>query len=946
MLESTQSGVLEYKKLSKEEMKQRGILGRLIGVCADFLNPTRNGRKYPEKLWENVFNDPIMQERIENNCCFGELGHPPDREETDMEKVAIVMDGVPKKDKDGKLRAVFNIVDTPNGRILKSLCDYGSTIGISSRGSGDLETDYDGNESVNPDTYNCEGFDAVLIPAVKEARLQYVTESLNKTRYNKTLRDKLTESINREDENNQKIMRESLNILGISLDESTTNEYNGYGIQTTSYGTAIWKDGKKLITVASDDEAREWIDNNESLTESANGAHPLVGKKIKIIDRDESYLYGKIFQITDVDDSGTSLYINCADGPTTIRYNYDRDIYDKFKLVESLSESTYTAPISKDDINFELTSKWIADDLNRRNLPHTTENVIEMFRMLNDDYDDFWARGLRTKEQEKEFVDKLINGMKKYGITDVVDDTFNESLNEELNMYPIEYSYTIETDDRSENFYGHINVKANSEEEAIEKADRYLHSNEFEYKNKDITNISNISIGDTQYSNADSLDESYLYDDLKNKFKLVESLKTAYIVSLPRDVQYQIKDDVTKALQDNGLSEDEIDDCVMDALSGRLSDLEDTIDINKYLKESISYKSPVKNWRDLAVGDKLTMITDEFDGKTTEEVEVVDVDSDRALFSPLNDPDIKLWIDDDFWDENNVILNEGINQETDNINNEAKSSEADNNGSMVEELQKAMYLNRKLDEKIIDLQEKLSVSYAKEMELSEELDSYKSRVVKLSQNSSKVKSLTEQVSSMTNALSHRDLKYDELKTSLSEKLSSKNESIKKLTESVKRRDEKIKTLRENLSAVKTQVQELTLESDTLKEDYANMQKDLSQLQEHYSKKLDAQNMLVEKYKNIAVKSVDKYIDTQARNLGIKSHEIKNRLPESYSFKDIDSVCEDLREYKLNISSLPFSTSNRLNENISLRASNISSKSLVSNPDDEITELELRLAGLN
>ena len=178
MLQESKTNELEYQRLPKEEMEKRGILGRLVGVCADIINPTRNGRKYPEKLWENVFNDPIMKERIENGVCYGELGHPADREETDMEKICVCLAEQPKKGKDGKLRAVFDILNTPNGRILKSLCDYGSTLGISSRGSGDLEMDYDGQESVNPDTYNCEGFDIVLVPAVKAARLQYVTESL------------------------------------------------------------------------------------------------------------------------------------------------------------------------------------------------------------------------------------------------------------------------------------------------------------------------------------------------------------------------------------------------------------------------------------------------------------------------------------------------------------------------------------------------------------------------------------------------------------------------------------------------------------------------------------------------------------------------------------------------------------------------------------------------
>ena len=216
MLESLQNENLEYQKLSQEEQQKRGILGRLIGVVADFMAPTRNGRHYSEELWEKVFDDPIMKERIENGVCFGELCHPTDREETDMEKVAVCMPEVPKKNKDGKLTAVFDILDTPNGRILKTLCDYGSTLGVSSRGSGDTFMGKDGNEEVDPDSYTCQGFDIVLIPAVKSARLQYVTESLD-TR--KSLKESLQDIVNNASDNDKKVMEETIKDLDIDLNE-------------------------------------------------------------------------------------------------------------------------------------------------------------------------------------------------------------------------------------------------------------------------------------------------------------------------------------------------------------------------------------------------------------------------------------------------------------------------------------------------------------------------------------------------------------------------------------------------------------------------------------------------------------------------------------------------------------------------------------------------------
>lgn len=205
----------EYKKLTEEEQSKRGILGRLVGVIADTKNPTRNGRKYNKELWEKVFNDPIMEEKIKNKVVFGELGHPSDRTETDISKAAIVLSEKPKLKRDGKLYGVFDILDTPNGRILKTLCDYGTTIGVSSRGEGDVIEDYDGQESVDPDTYSCECWDAVLLPAVKEARMDYVTESLN----TKDLRTKLSEEVNKANDGDKEIMQETLEKLDIKLTE-------------------------------------------------------------------------------------------------------------------------------------------------------------------------------------------------------------------------------------------------------------------------------------------------------------------------------------------------------------------------------------------------------------------------------------------------------------------------------------------------------------------------------------------------------------------------------------------------------------------------------------------------------------------------------------------------------------------------------------------------------
>jgi hypothetical protein len=126
-------------------------------------------------------------------------------------------------------------------------------------------------------------------------------------------------------------------------------------------------------------------------------------------------------------------------------------------------------------------------------------------------------------------------------------------------------------------------------------------------------------------------------------------------------------------------------------------------------------------------------------------------------------------------------------------------------------------------------------------------------------------------------------------------------------------------------------------------------RDLESNKSNYSKKIENANILVEKYKKIANRAVDKYISSQATKLGISTNEIKNKLPESYSFTDIDKICESLSQYKLNVSKLPFGNGgNKLNEGIKFKATPSKNESLLpkSNLDDEVDIDLLRLAGLD
>lgn len=167
-------------RLNESKQPKKGCLGRLEGVCADFKNPTRNGRLYPLELWKKVFADSLFKESLENKTLFGELDHPEERFEPLMTEACIVMTDYEIDEDKGLIYGGFDILDTPKGRILKSILDYGSVVGVSSRGQGDIVESADG-ERVDEDTYEFACFDVVSTPAVEKAR-QTVAESIKRVK--------------------------------------------------------------------------------------------------------------------------------------------------------------------------------------------------------------------------------------------------------------------------------------------------------------------------------------------------------------------------------------------------------------------------------------------------------------------------------------------------------------------------------------------------------------------------------------------------------------------------------------------------------------------------------------------------------------------------------------------------------------------------------------------
>lgn len=443
---------LKYDDKVRTNNKGKAVLGTLEGPCAEFIAPTRNGRYYSEELWEKVFQNPLVKEQLDCGGIFGELGHPEDRDETDATKIAICMPEAPKKDGNGRLIAKFDILDTPNGRIAKTLCDYGYKFGISSRGSGDVSEDYDGNEVVEPSTYDFKAFDLVLIPAVKNARL-HVVESLGKP----PLKVALKESLEKETDEAKKVITETLQNLNIDIEAEEKPAVDDAQVELIkSLQEAIEAKQKlelenrqlqeKLSVcyakeVSTEEELQKYKNTVISLSESA--------KKVKPLETRINSLEEDIKLKSDIIDKQVARIDNlkeCIKKSQTAQTKLNEQFSSKDKLVESLKSQNVQLKedFEKKEKQFEDEKNALKEDIEKLRSEHelkekelnkkiqTSKSIAENWKKFANNACDYYIKS-RAKALGVESIE-IKNRLSESFTFEDVDRVCNDIKNYQLNI--------------------------------------------------------------------------------------------------------------------------------------------------------------------------------------------------------------------------------------------------------------------------------------------------------------------------------------------------------------------------------------------------------------------------------------------------------------------------------------------------------------------------------
>jgi len=161
--------VEEVKMITEEKNGVKSLFIQGPFLVAEMKN--KNGRMYKTNtLMKEV--DRYNEEYVTKNRAFGELGHP-DSPSINLDRVSHLITSL--KQEGNAWIGKAKILETPMGKIAKSLMEGGATLGVSSRGMGSLKNE-GGVNVVQDDYYLATAADIVADPSAPGAFVQGIME--------------------------------------------------------------------------------------------------------------------------------------------------------------------------------------------------------------------------------------------------------------------------------------------------------------------------------------------------------------------------------------------------------------------------------------------------------------------------------------------------------------------------------------------------------------------------------------------------------------------------------------------------------------------------------------------------------------------------------------------------------------------------------------------------
>jgi len=159
----------EVKVITEEKNGVKSLFIQGPFLVAETKN--RNGRVYRASTLSKEV-ERYNEEYVTKNRAFGELGHP-DSPTINLDRVSHLITNL--KQEGNQWIGKAKILETPMGKIAKSLMEGGATLGVSSRGMGSLKNE-GGVNVVQDDYYLATAADIVADPSAPGAFVQGIME--------------------------------------------------------------------------------------------------------------------------------------------------------------------------------------------------------------------------------------------------------------------------------------------------------------------------------------------------------------------------------------------------------------------------------------------------------------------------------------------------------------------------------------------------------------------------------------------------------------------------------------------------------------------------------------------------------------------------------------------------------------------------------------------------
>ncbi len=163
-LSPEQSGIKVFESENSAGGKDLCMQG--LFIQGDVKN--QNGRIYPKDEIEKAVNS-VRSRLSQGETVMGELDHPEELQ-INLDRVSHIIQDMSCEEANGYGK--LKIIDTPMGNIARALLTAGAKLGVSSRGSGNV------NDSGNVSDFDIVTVDIVAQPSAPDAYPKTIYESL------------------------------------------------------------------------------------------------------------------------------------------------------------------------------------------------------------------------------------------------------------------------------------------------------------------------------------------------------------------------------------------------------------------------------------------------------------------------------------------------------------------------------------------------------------------------------------------------------------------------------------------------------------------------------------------------------------------------------------------------------------------------------------------------